>query len=139
MSAESADEGSAVAEPAAPRSEPPGAAGSEDAPRRIPSLSLLVLSGPLIWFSDLVTRYFLVEAGADRQHPLLVLSVGMVGGVLALGASVACWRVGRSIPERQPTPRFMAFAGVALGAFSALAIGAALVPHIFFYHGTEAP
>jgi hypothetical protein len=102
-------------------------------------ISLFALAGPSLWFIDLVARYFLVEAGAARQHPILVLSVGVSSALLASAASLACARIARSLSEREPTPRFLAALGAALGAFSALVIGAALIPHVFFLHGTEVP
>jgi hypothetical protein len=98
----------------------------------------LAASGPSLWFTDLVSRYFLVEAGVARAHEPLVAAIGVLCASFAAGTSAwAAWALRARAPEARDV-RFVLQLGVVLGAFSALVIGAALVPHLFF-GGVEPP
>lgn len=98
----------------------------------------LAALGPGLWFADLVARYFLVEAGVAREHELLVAGIGIACALLAASTSVgSAWALRARVPEARDV-RFLLELGVVLGAFSALVIGAALVPHLFF-GGAEPP
>jgi hypothetical protein len=95
-------------------------------------------TGPGAWFVDLSTRFFLVELGAAREHEGVLIGVGLFFCLVALGSSVACLRLSRRVKGQGNEVELVATLGVALGLFSAITIGAALVPH-YFFDGVTSP
>jgi hypothetical protein len=94
------------------------------------------LGGPAAWFADLCARFFLVEFGVARAREPAVLAVGVAFLTLAVGASVTSHRLHARAKAKAGELEFVTALGVALGAFSALVIAAALIPHIYFDGGT---
>jgi hypothetical protein len=93
---------------------------------------LAAFAGPGAWALDLVTRYFLVESGVAGPHELGVMAVGWVALLIAAGSSAGCVGIHRRVRGHGRDAEFVALLGAALGAFTALVIGAELVPHYFF-------
>jgi hypothetical protein len=99
---------------------------------------LAAAAGPCAWFVDLSTRFFLVEFGAAREHEGVLIGVGVFFCLVALVASVACLRLSRRVKGHGGEVELVAMLGVALGLFTAITIGAALVPH-YFFDGAASP
>jgi cation transport ATPase len=105
---------------------------ASETPASLAAAVALALTGPLVTLGDLSLRFFLVEFGFARQHEAIVLAVGVVSCALALGACVGSNRLRKSARGRAREVEFMASLGVALAAFSAVVIVAALLPHAYF-------
>jgi hypothetical protein len=105
---------------------------SGDTPASLGRAVAFAVAGPVLALSDLSTRFFLVEAGFARQHEGIVLGIGAVFCALALGASVVSRHLQRHARGRAREVEFVCALGVALGAFSAVVIVAALLPHAYF-------
>jgi hypothetical protein len=101
------------------------------APRRA-SVWVPALAGPVAWFLDLNTRYFLVESGVAALHPTLVPCVGIVCLLIAAAASAAGWRTHRRLAQHARGASFVALLGSVLSGYAALVILAMLLPHLFF-------
>jgi hypothetical protein len=99
---------------------------------------LAAATGPCAWFVDLSARFFLVEHGVAREHEGVLIGVGLFFCLVALGASNACLRLSRRVKGAGGEVLFVATLGAALGLFSAISIGAALVPH-YFFDGVTSP
>jgi hypothetical protein len=108
------------------------------APVSFATATLVALLGPAAWFVDLSTRFFLVEFGVARAHEPIVLALGVLACLVALAASLASHRLRLRSTGQKGEVEFVAALGVALGAFSALVIAAALVPH-FYFDGSATP
>lgn len=112
----------------------PAAEPQQPQPERvsIARVALTAAVGPLAWFMDLSVRFFMVEFGFARAHEGVVVAVGASACALAGGAAIACHRL--RVRAQRPSSEldFAATLGVALGAFSALVIAVALVPHLYF-------
>jgi hypothetical protein len=133
-----------VAAPSAkPASPPPGStpeprsrsmAESKPAPGGVGHGRLFVaaFAGPGAWALDLVARYFLVESGVAGPHELGVMSIGFIALLVAAAASIWCLGIHRRVRGKSNGAEFISLLGVALGAFTSLAIGAELIPHYFF-------
>ena len=94
--------------------------------------ALTAALGPSAWFVDLSARFFLVEFGFAREHEGVLVALGAALCAVAIGSALASARL-RSRARGQPgEAEFTAVLGVALGAFSALVIAAALLPHLSF-------
>lgn len=108
------------------------AAARRHEPLRFGRLCWAAFAGPGAWALDLVARYFLVEAGVAGPHELGVMAIGVVAALIAAASSAVCAGMLRRARGQGTDREFIATLGVALGAFSALVIGAELVPHYFF-------
>ena len=94
------------------------------------------VGGPAAWFADLCARFFLVEFGVARAHEPAILALGVAFFALAVGASIASHRLHARTRAKGGELEFVTALGIALGAFSALVIAAALVPHLYFDGGS---
>jgi hypothetical protein len=116
----------------APEAAPGEAALPPTEPVSMARATLTAALGPLAWFVDLSVRFFLVEFGFARTHEGVVITIGAVACAVALAAALACHRLRARVRARGNEVDFAATLGVGLGAFSALVIAAALLPHLFF-------
>jgi hypothetical protein len=108
-----------------------GRSASPRTPRRAWTLAA-ALMGPVAWFLDLNTRYFLVESGVAAVHPIAVPCVGVVWLLVAASASAAGWRTHRRLAQHDRGASFVALLGCVLSGYAALVILAMLLPHLFF-------
>jgi hypothetical protein len=115
--------------PEAPRGEAPL---PHTEPVSIARVAFTAALGPLAWFVDLSLRFFLVEFGVARAHEGVVIAVGATAFAVALTAALGCHRLRRRARAQGGEVDFAAILGVTLGAFSALVIAAALLPHLYF-------
>jgi hypothetical protein len=99
------------------------------------ALWLAALGGPLAWFLDLVTRYFLVESGRASGHERSVSLVGLAFAVLAVSAGAGSLRNLRRLGGSGAGAELVAALGGGLALLSLLAILAALLPHLFLDPG----
>jgi hypothetical protein len=111
---------------------PAGAAEPRDPPVRFGRICWAAFAGPGAWAVDLVARYFLVESGVAGPHELAVMTIGIVAVLIAAASSIVCAGMRRRARGHGADAELLASLGVALGAFTALVIGAELVPHYFF-------
>lgn len=98
--------------------------------------ALVAALGPAAWFVDLSTRFFLVEFGFARQNEGWVIAIGAAFCGVAIASGLASKRLRVRARGQPGEAEFAALLGVALGAFSALAIAASLVPHVFLDGGS---
>jgi hypothetical protein len=89
----------------------------------------VALGGGAAWFVDLVARYFLVEAGWERTHPVAIAAVGAVALAAASLAAISCFRRSRRHgAEHEATPSaFVARWGAGLNLLFALLIAVTLL------------
>ena len=119
----------------APTTDPPSSSAPAERrppPVRFGRICWAAFAGPGAWALDLVTRYFLVESGVAGPHELGVMAIGLVAALVAVSSSAVCAGIRRRVRGQGADAEFLASLGVALGAFTALVIGAELVPHYFF-------
>jgi hypothetical protein len=90
------------------------------------------LAGPVAWFLDLNTRYFLVESGVAARHPIAIPCIGLVYLLIAGAASAAGWRRYRQLAQHAHGARFVVLLGCVLSGYAALVILAMLLPHLFY-------
>lgn len=101
-------------------------------------VAIAAAMGPCAWFVDLGVRFLLVELGVARERESIVVAVGLALWAVAVISAIASHRLRQRARGQRGEAEFAATLGVALNAFSALVIFAALVPHLFF-DGAGAP
>lgn len=96
-----------------------------------------VLLGPFGWALHLQVSYTLATFACDHPWRLSVHVIAVAALALALGGAALGWRnwrVSRDAPgegHRVQRSRFMALAGILLGAYFALVIVAQWIPTLF--------
>jgi hypothetical protein len=97
---------------------------------------VLAFGGASAWFSDLLVRYYAVEAGWARTHePWLVAS-----GMVALAGAAAClligvrWLLGRR-PRVSRAAEFVIASGAAMNAVFTFLIAMSLLQHLWVKGG----
>jgi hypothetical protein len=101
----------------------------------VPRLWLAALGGPVAWFLDLVTRYFLVESGRASDQEKCVGLLGLAFAVLAISAGAVSMRNLRRLGDSAAGAALVAALGGGLALLSLLAILAGLLPHFFLDPG----
>jgi hypothetical protein len=95
------------------------------------------VTGPLAWFAQLAIGFAIVGdlCAAQASWPFHLLTA--VAFALAVASAVVCWMRRRPVPdgaEPEASPRrALAWAGVALGAFSAVVIAGLEVPALVLH------
>jgi hypothetical protein len=98
-------------------------------------LWLGVLAGPIVVLADLQVSYMLVPELCGAEHRWLIFVPTVVALALVVVAMGLCWRERHRthlLPTRRSQQRaqFLAALGLALGAFSVLALVAMAVPKL---------